>query len=201
MVSGGGEAWDQRGRPDRDQRRQRGRGGRGNAQDCRVGSGQLAQREQSTGRMVFFPNSFIFKGHFFNYSTANSFIWDEVRILVTYESQWERARDIILRVAEEVSREVVERARQSQEKLSRRYHVNLGSPEPYAIVNIADSGVNLVLRYLSEIKLRRIMHDRICREILAAFKKEKEIELAYPTHRQLTETRILPEKSDVVNLG
>jgi small-conductance mechanosensitive channel len=163
--------------------------------------GNWLSGEQSTGRMVFFPNSFIFKGHFFNYSTANSFIWDEVRILVTYESQWERARDIILRVAEEVSREVVQRARQSQEKLSRRYHVNLGSPEPYAIVNIADSGVNLVLRYLSEIKLRRIMHDRICREILAAFKKEKEIELAYPTHRQLTETRILHEKSDVGNLG
>jgi small-conductance mechanosensitive channel len=163
--------------------------------------GNWLSGEQSTGRMVFFPNSFIFKGHFFNYSTANSFIWDEVRILVTYESQWDRARDIILRVAEEASREVVERARKSQEKMSRRYHFNLGSPEPYAIVNIADSGVDLVLRYLTEIKLRRIMHDRICREILTAFKDEKEIELAYPTHRQLTETRILSGKSDGGNHG
>jgi small-conductance mechanosensitive channel len=163
--------------------------------------GNWLSGEQATGRMVFFPNSFIFKGHFFNYSTANSYIWDEVRILVTYESHWERARDIILQVAEEASREVVERARQSREKMSRRYHIQLGNPEPYTIVNIADSGVDLVLRYLTEIQLRRVIHDRICREILAAFKNEKGIELAYPTHRQLTETRILPEKTDAGNPG
>jgi hypothetical protein len=48
-----------------------------------------------------------------------------------------------------------------------------------------------VLRFLSEIKLRRTMRDRICREILEAFEKEKDIQLAYPTQRQLTETRVI----------
>jgi small-conductance mechanosensitive channel len=71
--------------------------------------------------------------------------------------------------------------------------LSLGSPEPYAFVNIADSGVDLVLRYLSEIKLRRITRDLICREILEAFEKESDIELAYPTQRQLTETRIISD--------
>ena len=158
--------------------------------------GNWLSGEQITGRMVFFPNSFIFRGHFFNYSTTNSFIWDEVHILVTYESQWKKAYEIILRVAEEASRDIVERARESQEQLSRRFHLSLGSPEPYAFVNIADSGVDLVLRYISEIKLRRITHDRICREILEAFEKEANIELAYPTQRQLTEPRIIPHGSD-----
>ena len=147
--------------------------------------------DQSTGRMVFFPNSFIFKGHFFNYSTTNSFIWDEVHILVTYESPWKKALDIIVKIAEEASRDVVEKARENQEKLARQFNVSLGNPEAYAYVNIADSGVDLVLRFLSEIKLRRTMRDRICREILEAFEKEKDIQLAYPTHRQLTETRII----------
>jgi small-conductance mechanosensitive channel len=153
--------------------------------------GNWLSGEQSTGRMVFFPNSFIFRGHFFNYSNADSFIWDEVHILVTYESRWQRACDLILEVAKEASREVVERARASQDKLARRFNVNLGNPEAYAYVTIADSGVDLVLRYLSEIKQRRVMHDRICREILEAFEKEPNIQLAYPTQRQLTETRII----------
>jgi small-conductance mechanosensitive channel len=153
--------------------------------------GNWLSGEQSTGRMVFFPNSFIFKGHFFNYSTANSFIWDEIHILVTYESQWKKACDIILKVSREVSRDVMERARESQEKLSRRFNVTLGNPESYAYVTIADSGVDLVLRYLSEIKQRRVMRDHICREILEAFEKEPGIHLAYPTQRQLTETRII----------
>jgi small-conductance mechanosensitive channel len=153
--------------------------------------GNWLSGEQTTGRMVFFPNSFIFKGHFFNYSTTNSFIWDEIHILVTYESQWKKARDIILKVAEEASREVAERARESQEKWARQFHLSMGSPEAYAYVTIADSGVDLVLRYLSEISLRRTMRDRICREILEAFETEKDIQLAYPTQRQLTETRII----------
>jgi small-conductance mechanosensitive channel len=157
--------------------------------------GNWLSGEQSTGRMVYFPNSFIFKGHFFNYSATNSFIWDEIHILVTYESKWKKALDIILKVAQEASRDVVGRARESQEKLARRFNVNLGNPEPYTYVTIADSGVDLVLRYLSEIKLRRIARDRICREILEAFEKEKDIELAYPTQRQLTETRIISESS------
>jgi small-conductance mechanosensitive channel len=155
--------------------------------------GNWLSGEQITGRMVFFPNSFIFRGHFFNYSTTNSFIWDEIHILVTYESQWKKAYAIILKSAEEASRDIVEKARESQEQLSRRFHLSLGSPEPYAFVNIADSGVDLVLRYLSEIKLRRITRDRICREILEAFEKETDIELAYPTQRQLTETRIISD--------
>lgn len=153
--------------------------------------GNWLSGEQSTGRMVFFPNSFIFKGHFFNYSTTNSFIWDEVRILVTYESAWKKALDIIVKIAEEASLEVVQRARESQEKLVRQYNINLGNPEAYGYVTIADSGVELVLRYLSEIKLRRTMRDRICREILDALEREKDIQLAYPTQRQLTETRIV----------
>jgi small-conductance mechanosensitive channel len=163
--------------------------------------GNWLSGEQSTGRMVFFPNSFIFKGHFFNYSTTNSFIWDEIHILVTYESKWKKALDIIMKVAQDASRDVVDRARESQERLARRFNINLGSPESYAYVTIADSGVDLVLRYLSEIKLRRITRDRICREILEAFEKEKDIELAYPTQRQLTETRIINESGSTRKEG
>ena len=85
----------------------------------------------------------------------------------------------------------MEKARENQEKLARQFNVSLGNPEAYAYVNIADSGVDLVLRFLSEIKLRRTMRDRICREILEVFEKEKDIQLAYPTQRQLTETRII----------
>jgi small-conductance mechanosensitive channel len=153
--------------------------------------GNWLSGEQSTGRMVFFPNSFVFKGHFFNYSTSNSFIWDEIHVLVTYESSWKKALDIILKVAEEASMEVVARAKESQQEMARKFNVSLGNPDAHAHVTIADSGVDLVLRFLTEIKLRRIMRDRICRGILEAFEKEEDIQLAYPTQRQLTETRII----------
>ena len=76
--------------------------------------GNWVSAEQSTGRVVFFPNSFIFKNHFFNYSTGNSFIWDEIHITVTYESDWKRAKEIIENVAQPICKEFVEKAKVSQ---------------------------------------------------------------------------------------
>ena len=154
--------------------------------------GNWVSAEQSTGRVVFFPNSFIFKHHFFNYSTGNSFIWDEIHITVTYESDWKKAREIIENVAQRVSSEFVEKARAGQERVSRRFHINLGTLTPYVYVSIAGNGVDLVLRYLTEIRRRRLGHDQICREILEAFDREPSLDLAYPTTRSVTQTRTLP---------
>jgi small-conductance mechanosensitive channel len=151
--------------------------------------GNWVSAEQSTGRVVFFPNSFIFKNHFFNYSTGNSLIWDEVQITVTYESDWKRAQQIIENVAEPICKEFVERAKASQAAVSRRFHINLGTLTPYVYVTIAEKGVELVLRYLTEIRHRRSSRDQICREVLGAFDSEPQIDLASPIHRNPTETR------------
>jgi small-conductance mechanosensitive channel len=142
--------------------------------------GNSANAEQSTGRMVFFPNSFIFKSHFFNYSTATPFIWDEIHLTVTLESNWLRAREIVEALARQVSAEMVEKARASQEQVSRRFHIDLGTLTPYVFVSIASNGVNLVLRYLTEIHRRHMTHDQICREILEAFVQEPNLYLVSP---------------------
>ncbi len=160
--------------------------------------GNWVGAEQSTGRAVFFPNSFIFKNHYFNYSTATPFIWDEIRITVTYESDWKRAREIIEEVALRISQTYMEEAKHGQAQVARRFHINLGKLTPYVYVSIADSGVDLLLRYLTEIRKRRITQDQICREILEAFDKEPRVGLAYPTRRNVTETRMVTANPEPV---
>jgi small-conductance mechanosensitive channel len=154
--------------------------------------------EQSTGRVVFFPNSFIFKSHFFNYSTGNSLIWDEVHITVTYESDWKRAQEIIENVAHPICKEFVEKAKVSQAEVSRRFHINLGTLTPYVYVSIVESGVDLVLRYLTEIRRRRSSRDQICREVLGAFDSESRIDLVHPTRKSSAETRVPPAAPGIV---
>jgi small-conductance mechanosensitive channel len=158
--------------------------------------GNWVSAEQATGRVVFFPNSFVFKNHYFNYSTGNSFIWDEIRFTVTYESNWKKARRIIEEAASRVSQPFVEEAISDQQKVSRHFHINLGTLTPYVFVTIAESGVDLVLRYLTAIRKRRLTHDEICRQILEAFEGEPDLDLAYPTRRSLTETRTAPAVSE-----
>ena len=152
--------------------------------------GNWVSAEQSTGRVVFFPNSFIFKNHFFNYSTGNSFIWDEIHITVTYESDWKRAQEIIESVAQPICKEFVEKAKVSQTEVSRRFHINLGTLTPYVYVSIVENGVDLVLRYLTEVRRRRSSRDQICREVLGAFDSESGIDLVHPTRKSPTETRV-----------
>jgi small-conductance mechanosensitive channel/predicted nucleic acid-binding Zn-ribbon protein len=151
--------------------------------------GNWVGAEQSTGRVVFFPNSFIFQSHYFNYSTGNSFIWDEIRFTVTYESDWKRARQILEEVATRASQTFVDAAKGSQEQLERQYQINLGTLTPYVYVSIASNGVDLVLRYLTGIRKRRSTQDQICQEILQAFGAEPGIELSAPARRTAAETK------------
>ena len=153
--------------------------------------GNWVGAEQSTGRVVFFPNSFIFQSHYFNYSTGNSFIWDEIRFTVTYESDWKRAREILEEVATRASQTFVDAAKNSQAQLERQYHINLGTLTPYVYVSIASNGVDLVLRYLTGIRKRRSTQDQICQEILQAFGAEPGIELSSPARRTAAETKVV----------
>jgi small-conductance mechanosensitive channel len=153
--------------------------------------------EQATGRVVFFPNSFIFKNHFFNYSTGNPFIWDEIHIKVTYESDWKRAQEIIETVAQPVCKEFVEKAKASQAEVSRRFQINLGTLTPFVYVSLAETGIDLVLRYLTEIRRRRSSRDQICREVLRAFEDEPHVNLVSPTRKGPTEIRLLPGSPEI----
>jgi len=154
--------------------------------------GNWVGAEQSTGRVVFFPNSFIFKNHYFNYSTGNSFIWDEIRFTVTYESDWKRAREVIEEIATRVSKTFVDDARNHQAQMERQFHINLGTLTPYVYVSIADAGVNLVLRYLTGIRKRRSTQDQISQEILEALENEPNIRLASPAGRSPAATKTAP---------
>jgi len=154
--------------------------------------GNWVSAEQATGRVVFFPNSFIFKNHFFNYSTGNSFIWDEIHIKVTYESDWKRAQEIIETVAQPICKEFVEKARASQAEVSRRLQINLGTLTPFVYISLADTGIDLVLRYLTEVRRRRSSRDQIYREVLKAFEAESNVNLVSPTRKGPTEIRVLP---------
>lgn len=51
--------------------------------------------DQSTGRLVHFPNSWLFEFALFNYTQAFKFIWNELPVVVTFRSDWRAARDIM----------------------------------------------------------------------------------------------------------
>ena len=47
--------------------------------------------DHNTGRIVTVSNAFIFKEPLFNYSRHLHYVWDEIEVPITYESDWQQA--------------------------------------------------------------------------------------------------------------
>jgi small-conductance mechanosensitive channel len=145
--------------------------------------GNWVPADQSTGRLVTIPNSSVFTQPVSNYTRGFEFIWNEVPVVVTFESNWQKAQEIMLNLVREGAERIHERFRQQVQRMARRYMIPFRDVEPVVHVQILDSGVELTLRYLTEPRRRRHVVTDLAGKILDAFEAESDIELAYPTTR------------------
>lgn len=145
--------------------------------------GNWVSADQSTGRIVNVPNSAVYKSANYNYSRGFEFIWNEFPIVVTFESDWPRAKDIMLRHANDMVKGMEDHIRRKIDAMRNRYMIYYGKLTPIVYVNIKDSGVELTLRYLTEAKKRRSSQDQLCQAILTDFAEEERVNFAYPTYR------------------
>jgi len=145
--------------------------------------GNWVDADQSTGRIVNFPNSFVYKHENYNYSRGFEFIWHEIPLLLTFESDWKCGKEIIMSHAGKLAEGMEEKVNRKIDAMRNRYMIFYGKLPPIVYVNIKDSGIELTLRYLTEAKKRRDTQDALCQAILDDFEKEPTVNLAYPTYR------------------
>ena len=145
--------------------------------------GNWVDADQSTGRIVNVPNSCVFKAANYNYNRGFEFIWNEIPILLTFESDWQKGKEIMLRHAQTMAEEVTGDVQKKIEIMKNRYMIYYGKLTPIVYVNIKDSGIELTLRYLTEAKKRRSSQDHLCQAFLNDFGQEPNVNFAYPTYR------------------
>jgi len=145
--------------------------------------GNWVDADQSTGRIVNIPNSFVFEYANFNYSRGFEFIWHEIPILLTFESDWKKGKEIMMTHAIKLAEGLEDKVSRKIDAMRNRYMIYYGKLTPIVYVNIKDSGVELTLRYLIEAKSRRSTQDMLCQAILEDFDKEPDVNFAYPTYR------------------
>ncbi len=57
--------------------------------------GNWVDAEQSTGRIVHIPNSRILRDPVSNYESGFQYIWHEIPVLITFESNWRKAKELL----------------------------------------------------------------------------------------------------------
>lgn len=145
--------------------------------------GNWVDADQSTGRVIHVPNGQLFTQVLANYSQGFHYIWNEVPVLVTFESDWRAAKGVLERIASELKEELGETAEEKVREAAKTYMIFYTHLTPVVYTSVRDSGVLLTLRYLCEPRLRRTSEQRIWEEVLEEFARCPRIDFAYPTQR------------------
>lgn len=145
--------------------------------------GNWVHADQSTGRVVHVPNHKVFTDSLANYTSDFEFIWNELEILITFESDWEKAKELLQSISDKHLEDFVERAEQQVRRAKKSYLIYYRHLTPIVYTDVRDSGVCLTIRHLSNPRQRRGLSQSIWEDILREFHKHDEIELAYPTMR------------------
>lgn len=139
--------------------------------------------EQSTGRLVHVPNGLLFNHELANYTEGFAYIWHELPVLVTFESDWKLAEILIRGALDDGAPDISGPAGERIRETAHAYSIRVGTLTPTVYLTVRDSGVLLTARYLVEARTRRGREDRVWRSILEAFAEHDSIQLAYPTIR------------------
>jgi len=140
--------------------------------------------DQSTGRLVHIPNGAVFLTHLANFTAGFPFIWHELPLLVTFESDWKRAEVLMNEaLAENAPSMASDEARKAIREAATEYRIRYTHLTPTTYVAVKDSGVMITGRVIIPVRSRRHVDTTMWRSLLEKLEDEPNVELAYPTVR------------------
>ena len=145
--------------------------------------GNWVGADQSTGRVIHIPNQRVFLEPLANYSAGFPYLWNELKVLVTLESDWKKAKTLFAEITKEITKDVVAEAQGPRKEGDQRFLIHYRTLTPAVYTSVEESGVLLTVRYLCRPRERRGTSEALWEEILQAVSRTEGIELAYPTQR------------------
>lgn len=146
--------------------------------------GNWVNADQSTGRIVHVPNGQIFSQAVYNYTQGFNFIWNEISVYVTFESDWRLAKELLLQIGRKQSAIASEEAARQVKEAAEKFMLIFRHLTPAVWTSVESRGIILTLRYLCAPRTRRSTETKIWEDILTVFGEHRErVAFAYPTQR------------------
>ena len=147
--------------------------------------GNWVDQNQSTGRMIRIPNSDVFNKPLANYSKGFNYNWFEIPVIVTFESDWRKTKDLLQSIMMTYHSKYEDQIKKELRKAKKEYPINYTYITPNIYTSTLDQGICLTIRYLVSTRKTRESSHEIWEAILDLLDHNKDIELAYPTHRYI----------------
>jgi len=145
--------------------------------------GNWVKDEQSTGRIIYVPNNWVFNKTTANYTSGFEYIWTEIPLTITFESNWQKARTLLETIVNRESETITNSVNREIKRASRKFMIYYQHLTPIVYMKVNDFGVVFTLRFLVNPRNRRGTEQKIWYDILVEFAKHRDIDFAYPTQR------------------
>ncbi len=131
--------------------------------------------EQSNGKIVNIPNSYIFSYALKNYTTAFKYIWDEMIVNIPLNADVEKAKKIILKIVNnnEVIKAIPKKMDKQVTDASLEYRIYYNHLEPIIYTRVVNNHIELSVRFLVHPKKMRNVENDIWLNILNEYKNKK----------------------------
>ncbi|HII05972.1 MAG TPA: mechanosensitive ion channel [Methanotrichaceae archaeon] len=143
--------------------------------------GEWMSGDQATGRLTIIPNGYILAGSVNNYTKDHDFIWDDISIPITYDSDWKEAVTKILSVVRRETDHVAYQAGKELSTLEEKYYLPRRVVEPAVFITMTDNWINFNIRYTTVVRERRMVRNKLSRLILDEIEKSDKIKIASTT--------------------
>ncbi|MEZ4970616.1 MAG: mechanosensitive ion channel family protein [Flavobacteriaceae bacterium] len=144
--------------------------------------GEWVSSDNYSGRIVKISNAFVFKGPIKNYSMDFPFVWDELNIFVTYDSDMALAKKLVLKEATHFLSEYTKGSLAKWEEMVEHYYIENANIAPTLAISPTDNWIALNLRYITDYKLRRnTKHELFEKIVQALMATDDKVKLASTT--------------------
>lgn len=127
---------------------------------------------QYTGRVVSVTNAKIFDEPVYNYTRDFPFLWEEIAIPISYDSDRSKVEKILLEVAKKNTIPISSLGDEALAEMQRRYFMRSAEMSPKVFFRLTDNWLELTVRFLVEDHGIREVKDVMAREILSAMEAE-----------------------------
>jgi small-conductance mechanosensitive channel len=137
--------------------------------------------DQATGRLTILPNGLVLSGIVNNYTKDNNFIWDEIELPITYDSDWQEAAATIRRIVAAETKTMADEAEKEILKLGEKYYLTIRAVEPEIYLTLTDNWITFHIRYITDVRKRRVIRNKLGQLILEEIRKSVKVKIASAT--------------------
>lgn len=128
------------------------------------------EARQYTGRVVTITNDKIFENPVYNYTKEFPFIWEELHIMVPYDTDFRKAEEIILNAAAKNTLRISDVSEEALLRLERKYFIKAAQLAPKVYFRITDNWLEMTVRFICRSYDIRDLKDAISRQIVNEFR-------------------------------